>query len=118
MNKQQYEALIIQEVQSTVDRLLPHGGGATVTEARLRGALDVLVQRIAGHTRTYELFNIRSSDDLTDEWNVGKRRVQAHITNLHNRLGIGRKVGRDWLLSADEAERYRPGPTGRPKAAL
>lgn len=115
MNKQQYEASIEQEVQSTIDRLLPHGGGATITEHRLRSALDILVQRIARDTRAYELLNIKSSDGLAEEWGVTKRRVQAHIAGLHERFGVGRKFGRDWFLSAAEAEQYRPGPAGRPR---
>lgn len=113
MDKQSYESLIESEIQSAVERLLPHGGGATITEVCLRSALDVLAQRIASHTRSYELLGIRSSDELAIEWNVSKRRVQAHIQSLHERFGIGRKVGRDWMLSADEAERHRPRPYNR-----
>lgn len=56
-----------------------------------------------------------STDELATKWAVSKRRVQAHIVTLHERFGVGRKVGRDWLLSADEAERHRPGSTGRPR---
>lgn len=117
MNKQSYESLIEQEIQNTVDRLMPHGGGATITEHRLRSALDVLAQRIASHARAYELLGIRSSDELAEEWGVTKRRVQAHIAGLHERFGVGRKFGGIWCLSAEEAERHRPGPRGRPKNA-
>lgn len=113
MDKQQYESLIESEIRSTVNRLLPHGGGATITEARLRSALDALAQQIASHTRSYELLGIRSSDELAAEWNVSKRRVQAHIQSLHERFGVGRKFGRDWFLSAEEAERHRPRPYNR-----
>ena len=115
MNKQQYESLAEQEIQSTIDRLMPHGGGATVTEHRLRSALDVLAQRIANHTSAYELLNIKSSDELAEEWGVTKRRVQAHISGLHERFRVGRKFGGIWCLSADEAEQHRPGPRGRPR---
>lgn len=116
MNREQYEVSIQQEIAATVDRLLPHGGGATVTEHRLRSALDVLAQRIANHTRAYELLGIRTSDELAAEWGVTKRRVQAHVQMLHERFGVGRKIGSVWMLSADEAERHRPGPAGRPRS--
>lgn len=116
MNKQSYESLIEQEIDSTIEHLLPHGGGATITETRLRSALDALATRIANHTRAYELLGIRTSDEMAEEWGVSKRRAQAHIATLHDRFGVGRKVGRDWLLSADEAERHPPRPgAGRPK---
>lgn len=112
MDKQSYESLIESEIQSTIARLLAQGSG-TINEVRLRSALDALAQRIASHTRSYELLGIRSSDDLALEWNVSKRRVQAHIQSLHERFGVGRKFGRDWFLSAEEAERHRPRPYNR-----
>lgn len=115
MNAEQYQSLVQSEIQSTIDRLMPHGGDAAITEHRLRSALDVLAQRIANHTRAYELLGIRSSDELAAEWNVTKRRVQAHIAKLHERFGVGRKIGRDWFLSAAEAESHRPGQVGRPQ---
>lgn len=118
MNKQSYENAVQQEIANTIKRLLPHGGGVTVTEIRLRTALDTLATRIANHTRTYELLGIRTSDEAAELWGVGKRRAQAHIALLNARFGVGRKVGRDWLLSADEAERHPPRQgAGRPPKA-
>lgn len=116
MDKKLYQNLVQQEIANTIDRLLPHGGGATITETSLRSALDALATRIANHTRAYELLGIRTSDEMAIEWGVSKRRAQAHIATLHGRFGVGRKVGRDWLLSADEVERHPPRPSaGRPK---
>lgn len=118
MNKQSYQNLVQQEITNTIDRLLPYGGGATITETRLRSALDALATRIASYTRSYELLGIRTSDEMAEEWGVTVRRAQAHIATLHARFGVGRKVGRDWLLSADEAERHPPRPgAGRPPKA-
>ena len=114
MDKQSYESLIQQEIADTLATLIPHGGGATVTEVRLRSALAKLAQRVASHTRAYELLGIRTSDELATEWGVSKRRVQTFIAQLHERSGVGRKIGRDWVLSADEAEHHRPGAPGRP----
>lgn len=116
MDKQSYEQLIDQEIADVLAALIPHGGGATVTEVRLRSALAKLAQRVANHTRAYELLGIRTSEELAAEWGVTKRRVQAHIATLHERFGVGRKIGRDWVLSADEAARHRPGASGRPSS--
>lgn len=116
MDKQTYKDSVQQEIANTIDRLLPHGGGATITETSLRSALDALAICIANRTRAYELLGIRTSDEMAEVWGVSKRRAQAHIAKLHDRFGVGRKVGRDWLLSADEAERHPPRTTaGRPK---
>ena len=115
MNKDGYESLIEQDVDKFVGALMPNGGGATITEQRLRLHLKALVAQIASHTRSYELMNLCDSDQLAEMWNVSKRRVQAHVSTLNERWGVGRKVGGTWLLSIDEAERYRPQSAGRPK---
>lgn len=117
MNREAFDQLNQQAIDEVVDRLLPNGAG-TVTESRLRQALDVLSQRIATNTRAYELLGIRTSDELAAEWGVSRRRVQAFITTLHERWGVGRKIGGVWCLSADEAATHRPAEkAGRPARA-
>lgn len=118
MNKQQYEAAIAQEKEEAISRLLPHGGSGMITETRLRAAMDALVKRIATHTRAYELLSLKDSSELAAEWNVSGRRARAHIAMLHDRWGVGRRVGSAWMLSADEAESHRPAANaGRPKTS-
>ena len=108
MNRKQYETAIKQEIAATVDRLMPHGGGATVTEVRLRSALDTLAQRVASASRAYELLGVRTSEEMAEEWGVSERQSQAFIATLHERLGVGRNIGGTWVLSAAEAESYKP----------
>lgn len=115
MNKQSYESLIEQDLDKVVTRFMPHGGGATITETALRLAMQTFAHQVASHTRSYELLNLMDTEGLADYWHVSRPRVIKHITHLHERWGVGRKVGRDWLLSTDEAERHRPGPVGRPR---
>lgn len=70
------------------------------------------------NARNYKPLEIYTSDEAAKMWGVTVRRAQAHIATLHARFGVGRKVGRDWLLSADEAERHPPRPgAGRPPKA-
>jgi hypothetical protein len=115
VDKTTYDAMTAAEIDSTIDRLLPHGAG-TVTEPRLRQALDVLAQRIASNTRAYELLGIRTADEMAEEWRVSRRRAQAYIAMLHERFGVGRKIGNVWCLSAEEAGTHRPAENaGRPK---
>lgn len=116
MDKQQYDQAIQQEIADALTTLIPHGGGATVTEVRLRSALAKLAQRVANYTRDYELMSIRTSEELAAEWNVSKRTAQMRIALAHERWGVGRKIGRDWVLSAAEVEQYAPPPAGRPPA--
>lgn len=116
MDKSTYDNMTQQAIDDAVDRLLPNGGGATVTEGRLRQTLAVLAQQVATATRAYELLGIRTSDELADEWRVSRRRAQAFIASLHDRWGVGRKIGGVWRLSAEEAATHRPAEPGRPKA--
>ncbi len=115
MDKESYESLIAQHIQDAIANLLPHGNGANITESRLRAALGVLAERIASDTGSYELMNLKDSEELASIWGVSKRRVQTFVKEQNARWGVGRKVGRDWLLSADESERYRPAEPGRPR---
>ncbi len=116
MDKSAYDSMTRQAIDDAVDRLLPNGSGATVTEGRLRQALAVLAQQVATATRAYELLGIRTSDDLAVEWRVSRRRAQAFIAGLHERCGVGWKIGGVWCLSAEEAATHRPAEPGRPKA--
>lgn len=116
MNRETYDQMNASEIDSAVERIIPHGAG-TVTEPRLRQALTVLAQRIASNTRAYELLGIRTAEDLADEWNVSRRRAQAFVATLHDRWGVGRKIGNTWCLSAEEAATHRPAQPGRPRKA-
>lgn len=70
------------------------------------------------NARDYKPLEFRTSDEAAKMWGVTVRRAQAHIALLNARFGVGRKVGRDWLLSADEAERHPPRQgAGRPPKA-
>lgn len=60
---------------------------------------------------------LRGTEDAADAWNVSTRRAQAHIAAIHERHGVAARIGRAWLITADEIERYRPGESGRPKKA-
>ena len=114
VDKATYDQMNETEIDGAIERIIPHGAG-TVTEPRLRQALTVLAQRIASNTRAYELLGIRTAEELADEWNVSRRRAQAFIATLHERWGVGRKIGNIWCLSADEAVTHRPTRPGRPR---
>lgn len=112
MDKQSYDQAIEQEIADAIAEIAPYGAGH-VSEVRLRASLAKLAQRVASHTRAYELLGIRTSEELAAEWGVSKRTAQARIALAHERWGVGRKIGRDWVLSAAEAEQYAAPPPGR-----
>jgi hypothetical protein len=116
MDRETYNHLNQAEIDRAVEQLIPDGAGV-VTDLRLRAALKVLVGSVASNTRAYELLGIKASEELAEEWGVSRRRTQKFIADLHERWGVGRKIGNVWCLSAAEAETHRPAQTGRPKKA-
>jgi hypothetical protein len=102
VNKEAYEQMVEREIQDAIDRLMPHGGGATVTETRLRTVLDVVAKRVATATKAYHLLNLTTADDLAEQWGVSVRAIQRTAQRRHERFGAGRKIGNKWVFDVDE----------------
>ncbi len=113
MNTETKDQMIAQDIDQAVTDLIPHGAGV-VHEHRLRHVLNRVAQRAATTGAHAALLGLVDSEQLEHIWGVGRRRVNAHCATLHDRWGVGRKVGGAWLLTAEEAESHRPGPSGRP----
>lgn len=113
MNRATYEEAVQQEIEQAVLDFLPDSG--LVPEHRFRLALKRVADAIGTARRVYELDGLRTADELAEEWGVSRRRAQAFIATQHERWGTGKKIGNTWVLSADEAEQYHPGPPGRPR---
>lgn len=118
MNRQQFEALIAQEIDRTVDALLPRDAAAGRIQSEiLRLALQKLTQRTETAARTYYLANLRTVDDLAAEYGISRRRAQTIAQRHHARWGKGMKIGGTYVFSADEIETMRPADRGRPSKA-
>ena len=116
MNKSQYDQLQQRELNEAITRLVELFPQLVGREIRLRSILTKLQNSSASNTRAYELLGLRDSDELHHLWGVSMRRVTAHCQTLHERFGVGRKFGKTWVLTADEAEAHRPAAkAGRPK---
>ena len=115
MNKTSYESMNERELQQAIDLLQQQFPALAGREVRLMSVLKPLVASVASNTRAYELLGIRTAEDMAVEWDVSVRRAQAFIASLHERHGVGRRFGKLWVLSADEAGRHRPGAGGRPR---
>lgn len=111
MNRDAYDhqvALAIAKAAETIEEGSP-------SSMRTRHALAVLAQHVESATRSYELLNLRTVDDLAAEFGLSPRRIRALAVTRHERYGIGMKIGTTWLWSASEIERMRPGAPGRPR---
>lgn len=115
MNRDTLDSMNARELQQAVNLLLQQFPALAGRETRLMSVLRPMADRIASNARAYELLGIRTADEMAAEWNVSARRAQAFIADLHARHGVGRRIGKLWVLSADEAGRYRPGEAGRPR---
>lgn len=111
MNRSDYEQMVASAIAEATETI----GEGQPSPARLRHALTVLVQRVESATRSYELLNLRTVDDLAAEFGLSPRRIRALAVTRHERYGIGMKIGTTWLWSASEIERMRPGAPGRPR---
>lgn len=92
------------EVVNAISLLIDQFPQLTGREIRLRSILNPLAQRIASNTRAYELLGIKTAEEMADVWGVSVRRARAIIANRHERFGVGRQIGKTWVLSAAEAE--------------
>ena len=118
MNKSQYDQSQTAELNEAINSLVEQFPQLAGREVRLRSILTKLQHSSASITRAYELLGLRDSDELHHLWGVTMRRVTAHCQMLHERFGVGRKFGKTWVLTADEAERHRPAArAGRPRAS-
>lgn len=104
-----------QHIDKAIEALLPNGGAGRVTEHRLRHVLERLAQQAATTGVNEALAGLREASEIEHIWGVSRRRVNAHIRHLHERFGVGAKIGGAWVLTAEEVERYAPGDSGRPR---
>lgn len=112
MNRATYDSLVEQAIDEAAESI----GEGRPSPARLHHALTVLTQRVASATRGYELLNLRSVDDLAEEFGVNRQRIRALAQERHERFGVGMKFGRSWLWSVSEIDAMRPALTaGRPR---
>jgi len=105
MNRQQFTESQAAELDQAISSLVDQFPQLTGREVRIRTILSKLQLRSASNSRAFELLNLRTADELAEEWGVSKRRAQAIIAHRHERFGVGRKFGKTWVLSADEADR-------------
>ena len=105
--------LIDLEIERAIEQIT----GRQLSTAALRRHLERFAARVSTAARSDALLSIRSAEDAAEAWGVSLRRAQAHIAWLHERKGVGARIGRAWLITADEIERYRPGEPGRPHLA-
>lgn len=115
MDRQTFDTMIEQDIDQTVETFLPHGAG-TMTDVRLRTALTNVAKRAESAARAYYLGNLRTVDDMAEQFGVSRRRAQAIAKHHHERWGKGMKVGGTYIFSEDEIESMRPAESaGRPR---
>ena len=115
MNRAQYDETQHAELDQAIAGLIEQFPQLTGREVRLRTILSKLQTRSASNSRAFELLNLRTADELAEEWGVSVRRAVAIIAHRHERFGIGRKFGRTWVLSDQEYESIQIDSTKRNK---
>ena len=116
MNRATYESTMTSEIERAISLLIEQFPQLTGREVRLRSVLAPLAQRAASNSAAFELLNLKTAEELADDWRVTPRRARAIIANRHERFGGGRQVGKTWMLSAGEWERIEIDTSRRRKA--
>lgn len=102
-----------KSLDETLERLIEICPALAARSTMASAILKTFQAETAATTRADTLLGLKSNSDLMEIWGVNRQRVNAHINALNKRWGVGRRVGNAWLLTAEESERYRPGPVGR-----
>jgi hypothetical protein len=115
MNEKSARSLYEQKISQQIQSLLPNGAGS-ITEIRLRHALDQVAQVAFSAGGSYALLSLLTVDDVADQLSVSVRRVRAIAKIKHEQFGIGFQVPNtaQWLFRPSEIESLRPGVVGRP----
>lgn len=126
MNEQSARSLYEQKIETMVNSLLPNGAG-TMTDHRLRHALEQVAQTAFSAGESYALTSIMDIDATLHEVNrrmvadgrkpISKRRLQAIARDKHDRWGVGYNITgtNAWLFRPGEIDSLMPGPSGRPR---
>lgn len=114
MRESDARELYQHKINTLIDALLPHGAGS-ITEHRLRYALDQVAEKAFSAGRAYALTNLMTVEEAAIEIGVSRRRMAEIIRTRHDRFGTGMRVGNSWIISRDELDALRPGPEGWPK---
>ena len=108
MNKEEYEKIQTAAFDEAIASLIDQNPQLFQYKTRFSSVLSKLQHVSTSNARAYELLNLKDSAELAELWGVNMSRVTAHCRTLHEKHGIGRKFGKTWVLTGDEAERYRP----------
>lgn len=103
--------IVTTKLDTLIETLLPHGGGGTITEHRLRWALEMVAQVAWSEGETSALMALMTTEQVADQLGVSERRVRALATDR----GVGWQVSRGtWLFRPGDIELLRPITRGRP----
>lgn len=117
MDRQSHWSIVEQQIDSAVSAAMPYGGGATITEHRLRHHLNQVAKTAFQEGQSYALLSLLTVDDVAEQLNISPRRVRAIAKIAHERWAIGYQVPgtNTWLFRPEELDSLRPGPPGRPR---
>lgn len=102
-------------IDSLIESLLPHGTG-TITEHRLRLALEQIATAAYAEGENQSLMSLLTIERVAEQIGVSARRMRAIAADRHERFGVGWKVPGargTWLFRPEEIETLRPDPRFR-----
>ncbi len=116
MDEQSARSLYEQQINKSIESLLPNGAG-TITETKLRHVLDNVAQTAFSAGESYALTSLLTVNDVAELFGVDVSRIRAIAKQKHKQFGIGYQIPNtnQWLFRPSEIESLRPGSVGRPR---
>ncbi len=104
MNRESFDSLITQAIDEAMEII----GEGRPSPTRTLTALQRMAQRVAGYSRDYTLLNLRTVEDVAEEFGVSRQAIRRIAADRHERFGTGMKLGNTWVWSVEEIEMLRP----------
>lgn len=110
MDKNTHLSIVNQEIDKSIEALVPNGAGP-VTDRRLRRELDQVAQVAFREGASYALGNLLTVEDVAEQLHVTTRRVRAIARNRQERgFPVGWQVPgtSQWLFRPEDLEQMQP----------
>ncbi len=107
MDTHLFEQLIDQEIETAMNAMFPDGDGPASSED-VRRHMQGIAKIAFDQGKMYAMQGLMTVADVAKHFGVSNRRARALIQNRHERLGIGMKTGKEWLIHRDELPRLKP----------
>ena len=101
-------------INRLIEAITPQGA-ATITETKLRHALEQIAQVAYTQGEINSLMGLLTIQDVAEHYGISERRARALAANRHEKFGAGMKVEGGWIFRPEELSGLAPDEKYRKK---